>query len=92
MKYAVISTSRKTNVIKYADILKNYNLISCEIIDPMDIEEKSLMYYINIDTLEELIKLKKELKKELIICDEFIDRFNNEYNEIAIEIYDSWRE
>jgi hypothetical protein len=70
MKFKIEATSM--NIDKYLDILKKYNL------------EKEEEYFITINSLEELMKLHKEIKQGIII-----DTF---FGNIELEIYDTYRE
>jgi hypothetical protein len=92
MKFAIFSTRRKTDITKYIDVIKKYNISTIKITNTCDSDEKAIMYYVDISTIEELMELRKDLGKELIICDEFSDEFYNEYDEPALEIYDCFRE
>ena len=83
MKFKIECTSGYLE--KYASILEKYNLEQKRIIkkNPYIQNEilSDLFYFIEINTLEELIDLRKKIDQEIILSEDD-----------ELEIYDSWRE
>lgn len=96
MKFAISNCDDYNTYKSYKPILEKYNL-EIEIVHELcyyddDDLDKYEFYHININSLEELIQLQKELSQELIIRNYYQDHGGNEYNELTIKIYDSYNE
>lgn len=92
MKFAVIGADYR-NIFRYNEILLKYNAKQKTIVEQYDGEEVYNYYLIEINSIEELITLQKELKQKIIITDSFTDRVNwNDYNILTIVIYDNYIE
>jgi hypothetical protein len=93
LKFAVVSSNRD-NFKKYKETLQKYSLTIKIAYDEMcnDREDTCELYYIEINSLEELLKLKEEVNHKIIIKDYYCDSLYNCYEEPTIEIYDDWRE
>jgi hypothetical protein len=92
MKFAV--TASNGYVKHYEDKLKNFNLTKKIAYDEIcnDEEETCEIYYIKLDSIEDLIRLKELTGHNIILKNDYFDELSNYYQELAIEIYDSYRE
>jgi hypothetical protein len=92
MKFVVTTTSSGRLKSNYRPILENFNLETQTVICDWDDKLNGEIYRITINTIEELIDLKNQLKCELIITNEFEDDLYMPHEELTIEIYDGCRE
>lgn len=93
MRFAVVASLRNT-IEQYEEKLNKFGLIKKEIknLDCLFDDEVCEVYYVEINTLEELLELKTEVGHRIILRDDFYDGAFNWYQEPTIEIYNGYRE
>lgn len=72
---------------KYSKIFEEFN-VKC-----INKEPYSKIYNIEINSIEELLKLKELVNEQLVLCEGSDFNFLNfKTKDVVIEIYDDWRE
>ena len=92
MRFAISNSGSCDKLQNYKPILKKYDLGIELAYDEFDENDSCEIYYITINSIEELLRLKNELKTKLVILDYFLDGFSNCHDGLTIEIYDDYRE
>ena len=90
MRFAVTNTyDRGYEVLmSYKPILAKYSL---EIV-PVEYDGETYeLLYITINSLTDLLSLKKELEKDIILCEKYYDKCEEGHTESTIRISDGYR-
>jgi hypothetical protein len=94
MRFRILS-SNKSNFENHISVLKNYNLecIKVQDLNWIDDEDYEFVdtYYIELNSLENLVELEIQLGYKIIINSRYEDTWSNE-KQLAIEIYNGYRE
>lgn len=85
MEFIIQRTSDCINDYETKPIRNDNRLYFKKLPKYRDYDEKRKVWFIKIDTLEELMQLYKE-QGDLIICEDYLEKTP------VIEIYDDWRE
>lgn len=93
MKFAVVASNRY-KLHQYKEKLVDFNLNIKVAYDQIcnDEDEACELLYIEVNTLEDLLKLKENVGHEIILKNSYFDALDNYYEEPTIEIYDDFRE